>query len=354
MKRRTFALLTAVITFTVGVAIARLTLPNLFKQPAPPIAREVQLSNYRLSGPYQFEGLSIFLVHDANEPNSRLYTPLQEAMQREIVVVHETNHVNELAIENVSAKEEVFVQAGDIVKGGNQDRVLSVDLILPAKSGRLPIPAFCVENSRWYQRGAEGADHFTITEMAAGFSLQRAIKEVATQTGVWDEVKNSQDKMSAGIASNVRSTVSPSSLPLALESGVVQEATAPYVNNLLPIVERFNDVVGFAFAINDNLKGADVYSSNQMFKRLWPRLLSAAAIEAISEGWMKRTVEGLPVENVGAFLVNNETGPETVSEVTMRTHSAKRETEKGLFFETRDMDHGGVWVHRSYLTKMVQ
>ena len=39
-------------------------------------------------------------------------------MERNIVIVHETSDVNELSIENVSASEEVFVHAGDIVKGG--------------------------------------------------------------------------------------------------------------------------------------------------------------------------------------------------------------------------------------------
>ena len=350
MNKRTFAIVTAVLTFTAGVAIARLSLPNLFSNPAPPpINKEIQLSNYRLSGPYQFEGLSIFLVHGP-DANGHLYTPLQEAMDRKIVTVHETGDVNELAIENVSATEEVFVQAGDIVKGGKQDRVLSVDVILPANSGRIPISAFCVESSRWSQRGSEFADHFSISEMVANYSLKSAIKDMGTQVGVWDEVTVSQDKLVAGVASNVRSELSPTSLPLALENEAVQTSAEPYVKNLLPIVERWNDVIGFALAINNELKGSDVYASNAMFRRLWPRLLKAAAVEAIAEE-TKASSDSLAIENVGAFLVETETGAEAVSEVTPRTHSAKRETEKGLFFETRDMHHGGAWIHRSYLTK---
>lgn len=358
MNRRTFAIVTAVITFTAGVAIARFSLPKLFKQPTlPPVIRSLPLSNYRLSGPYRFENLSIFLVHAPDEPNSRLYTPLQNAMERKIVVVHETGNVNELAIENVSATEDVFVQAGDIVKGGKQDRVLAVDLILPPKSGQLPISVFCVESARWTQRGNEQADHFTLTEMSAGFSLKRAIKEAADQVSVWKEVDTSQVKMQrgasevAGVAAEVRSSVSPTSLPLALESQAVQESIARYVDNLSSIVERSNDVLGFVFAVNNEVQGADVYSSNAMFKRLWPRLLRGAAVDAISEASLKANAQDLPLETVGAFLVDSETGEETVREVTTRTHSAKRETEKGLCFETRDMDHRAAWVHRSYLTK---
>lgn len=349
MNKRTFAIVTAVLTFTVGVAIARLSLPKLFSNPAPsPINKEIQLSNYRITGPYTHEGLSIFLVHGP-DANNHLYTPLQEAMERKIVVVHETGDVNELAIENVSDTEEVYVQAGDIVKGGKQDRVLSVDVILPANSGRLPISAFCVESSRWSQRGSEYGDHFSISEMVANYSLKSAIKDVGTQVGVWDEVKTSQDKMVAGVASNVRSEVSPTSLPLALENEAVQTSAEHYMNNLLPIVERSHYVIGFAVAINNELKGGDVYASSAMFRRLWPRLLKAAAVEAIAEG--TKTSDSPAIENVGAFLVDAEKSAETVSEVTPRTHSAKRETEKGVFFETRDMHHGGAWIHRSYLTR---
>jgi hypothetical protein len=292
---------------------------------------------------------------------------LEDAMDRNIAIVHETSDVNELAIENLSATEDVFVQAGDIVKGGRQDRVLTVDLVLPAKSGVVPISAFCVEHGRWQQRGGESADHFTLTEMSANYSLLQVVKDIATQTGVWDEVKNSQDRMVAGVAaeSPVRSEVSPTSLPLALESEAVQDSAAPYIGKLSPVVYSWNDVIGFAFAINDEIKGADVYSSNVMFKRFWPRLLKAAAVEAIATPSIKRAPNALPIENVGAFLVNSETGTETITtvggnldglaaltRVSTRTLSVRRETADSLFFESRDTAYDDAWIHRSYLRRI--
>ncbi len=64
--------------------------------------------------------------------------PCLVAMARKVVIVHETQEVNELAVENVSRTEEVFIQAGDIVKGGQQDRVLAVDLDRPRALGAHP------------------------------------------------------------------------------------------------------------------------------------------------------------------------------------------------------------------------
>jgi hypothetical protein len=53
------------------------------------------------------------------------------------VRVEETGSVNELKIENLG-DEDVYIQSGDIVKGGRQDRALTVSFILPKKSGAVP------------------------------------------------------------------------------------------------------------------------------------------------------------------------------------------------------------------------
>jgi hypothetical protein len=369
MNRRTFALLTAVLTFSVGIVLARLSLPNPFKTPPPvitlEIVKQVQLSNYRLSGPYEFDNLKIFLIHAPDTDMSVIYTALQDAMARKIVLVHETENVNELAIENISPFEEVFVQAGDVVKGGKQDRVLAVDLILPAKSGVIPISAFCVEQSRWQGREGESAGHFTLTEMAATSSLRQVIVDVATKVGVWNEVESSQDKLTLALPKNIRSAESPTSLPLALENDTVR-AIASYTNNLYPVPDRSNDAIGFAFAINDEIKGADVYSSNMMFKHSWYRLLEAAAVEAVATPRPEETRDCLSIETVGEFLTAAELGAETqtfvgdhwseipaITKVSTRTLSIRRETENSLFFETRDDAYGGAWVHRSYLKRIL-
>lgn len=352
MTKKTFAFLIALLTFIVGVALARLSLPNLQTPPPLPETKELQLSNYRLSGPYQHENLTIFLIHGPDQPDSRIFMPLEEAMERKLVIVHETSDVNELAIENVSASEEVFVQAGDIVKGGQQDRVLAVDLILPAKSGRMPIAAFCVENGRWARRGFEGIDQFSLSEnMVATKNLKLATKRDASQGRVWDEVKVAQDKLSAGVAGEVRSELSESSLQLAQANPKVQVSASAYTDKLASIIDSSNDVIGFAFAINNELNSAEVYSSKALFNRFWPRLLKTAAIEAIAERITSSRNELISMASVGEFLVASEKGAETLNEVTTRTHMLKREAEKGLFFETRDMDHSGAWIHRSYLTK---
>ena len=98
-------------------------------------------SDFKLSGPYTHDNLSIFLVHSRSTRAGAQYVTLKDAMEMKKVVVYETGNVNSLAIENVSSNA-VFIQGGDIVKGGQQDRVIPNDFVLPPKSGRLPVAAF--------------------------------------------------------------------------------------------------------------------------------------------------------------------------------------------------------------------
>jgi len=355
MKKKTIAVLVALLTFAAGVAIARFTLPR-FRNPSPPAPPKqgIQLSNYRLSGPYQYENLTIFLVHGPDQPFSGPYTPLQQAMERKVVVVHETREVNELAIENISPSEEVFVQAGDIVKGGQQDRVLAVDLILPLKSGAMPINAFCVEHGRWTQRGAEGMNQFSMSDdMTPSKDLKLAAKAEVSQQQVWREVETTQGRLNGSLNTDVRNSASRTSLQLALENDKVQESTAKYIDKLTSVIDVQSDVIGFVFAINSELNSADVYPSNAMFKQFWPRLLKAAAVEAVAQrpAAARPANEALSINAAGDFLIAAEKGTESLNEVTPRTHMLKRESEKGIFFETRDMSHGGAWIHRSYLTR---
>ncbi len=133
------------------LALAASSLASLTYYPA--LADE-----YRVSGPVVHENLAIYLVHGKSAPGPVPFT-LEEALAKGAVKVHETGNVNELQIENLG-NGEVFVQSGDIVKGGQQDRVLTVSLLLPQKSGRIPIASFCVEQGRWSARGKEDVKTF--------------------------------------------------------------------------------------------------------------------------------------------------------------------------------------------------
>src|ERR1051326_673414 len=71
-----------------------------------------------ISGPFTHRNLQIFLVHGETRLEGRNYATLSEGLARGIVVVKETGNVSELTIENRSKDVIVFLNSGDIVKGG--------------------------------------------------------------------------------------------------------------------------------------------------------------------------------------------------------------------------------------------
>jgi hypothetical protein len=308
-------------------------------------------SEYQISGPYTHKNLTVYLIHGSNKISGRNFLTLQEALDQKKVIVFETKSVNELAIQNLS-REDVYVQAGDIVKGGQQDRMLAVDLIVPAKSRKIPIAAFCVESGRWTKRGNEQVANFSSSSaVASSKDLKLAAKVSRSQGDVWKNVTVSQDKLSANVGARVNSAASESSLQLAVENTKVQETAGGYTKELEKIVKSHPNVIGYVFAINGKVNSADVYASNTLFLKLWPKLLKASSIEAIAELQPDLKFESLTEESAKAFLAQSEDGASSEKDVTRRVRLVTRESKESVFFETRDSAGGDAWIHRNYIKK---
>jgi hypothetical protein len=309
------------------------------------------LTDYRISGPYTHKNLTVFLVHGKDLLPGKNFLTLQEALAQKKVRVYETKEVNELAIQNFS-NQDVYVQAGDIVRGGEQDRMISIDFIVPPRSGRMPIAAFCVESGRWSKRGEEQAGYFSSSENAASTkALKLAAKRANSQQAVWDNVSVAQDKLSKNVAGVVAVSASPTSLELSVENAKVKETTAAYINALDGILRNKTDVIGFAFAINGKVNSADVYASHALFAKLWPKLLKATATEALAELDQHANADPVAPETIDAFLNASEQPKPKSKEVTQRVRVVTREDDNNIFFETQDRREKDAWVHRNYIRK---
>jgi hypothetical protein len=318
---------------------------------SPQNVTDLPASKYRLSGPYTHKNLTIFLVHGEDLVKGHNFLTLQEALAQKKVVVYETKDVNELAIRNFSTQD-VYVQAGDIVRGGDQDRMISTDFIVPAKSGRMPISAFCVEAGRWNKRGNEESSNFTSSDNSVSTKeLKLAAKRTNSQQAVWDNVSVAQAKLSANVGARVQSVVSSSSLELSIENEKVKENTAEYISALSSILQNKSDVIGYAFAINGHVNSADVYASKGLFAKLWPKLLKATAVEAIAELTKDEQFQPVANETITSFLAESEKGAEDEKEVTRRVKVLTRENDKNILFETRDRMRKDAWIHRNYIRK---
>jgi hypothetical protein len=230
--------------------------------------------------------------------------------------------------------------------------MISVDFIVPARSKRMPIAAFCVESGRWNRRGNESSNSFSASEnTVASKDLKLAAKSANSQQAVWENVKVVQDKLSLNVGLVVNSPVSASSLELAVENTKVKESIDDYIKALSSIMQNKPDVIGYVFAINGKVNSADIYASRALFAKLWPKLLKANATEAISE--LQEGSPAAPVtdESIHGFLADAEKGEESEKAVTSRVRLVTREDAKNVFFETRDRAQNGAWIHRNYIKK---
>ena len=306
---------------------------------------------YRLSGPYTHNNLTVFLVHGEDLLKGHSFLTLQEALAQKKVVVYETKEVNELAIENLS-NEDIYVQSGDIVRGGDQDRMISTDFIVPPRSGKMPIAAFCVESGRWSKRGNEVNSSFGSSEnSAATKELKLAAKSSGSQQAVWENVAVAQDKLSKNVGATVNSSISRSSLELTVENAKVKETTGAYIEDLEGILKGKSDVIGYAFAINGQVNSADVYASRELFAKLWPKLLKASAVEAIAKLDGGSSPQAVGSEEISSFLRESEKPAPAEKSVTDRVKLVTREDARAIFFETRDTQKKDAWVHRNYIRK---
>jgi hypothetical protein len=325
----------------------------------------------KVSGPHVHENLAIYFIHGTSADGPVPLT-LAEALARGRVQVIETGRVNELQIEN-TGDEEVFVQVGDIVKGGKQDRVLTVSLVLPPKSGMIPIASFCVEQGRWSARGAEDHARFTsatdslpsrkaLAIMAAppsaepqgmrpaGGPVQRGGDTASKQQRMWESVARMQTDLSAGLNARVASPQSATSLQLSLENTDLKEAQAAYVAALEGQGQQDADVLGYIVAINGKAVSANVYPSNALFRKMWSKQLAAAVTEAIGERAGAANAPQPPAPAAAQeFLTDAEKGAAHERETALRMRQETRDSDEALYNETRSA--AGRWLYKSYLRK---
>lgn len=305
----------------------------------------------KISAPYSHKNLSIYLIHGKDAHKGKNILTLQEAMEQRVFAVYETSDVNELEVENLSKEFDVFIQSGDIVKGGKQDRVLAVSIIIPARSGRIQIAAFCVESGRWQKRGSEEAGKFSSSnERIVSNGLKLAANSAQSQSEVWKEVEKSQDKLTANVGATVNAAESKTSLQLSLENKKVKATTDEYIRKLAGIVEGKSDVIGYAFVINGEIYSADIYASNDLFKKLWTKLLRATAVEAVAELVPKAKFDEVSANEIKDFLNAADRAAATEKSVTSRMKILTRDEKSVVLFEARDND-AKVSVHKSYVKK---
>ncbi|MCP4220679.1 MAG: hypothetical protein GY765_38985 [bacterium] len=323
----------------------------------PATAKPTTFKNYEFTGPFSYKNLSIFLVHGKDSIKADKILTLEEAMAKKKIVVHETSDVNQLVVENKSKDSSVFIQSGDIVKGGKQDRVMQYDVVVPPGSKQMKVASYCVESGRWERRGKESTGNFSSSNNSlVSKRAKLKAKHKGSQSAMWNEVSNAQSKLRSNLYTVVKSKQSESSLQLTLENKKLKKETERYVKHLEKIIAKRNDTVGFAFAINNELNSADMYSSKVLFKKLWSKALFACATEAISEIDKNKKNGAKPpaITDVVKWLTEAEKGRKKAKAINDKVEMTVNETDENVAFETMEKDAKTGRkrsIHKNYIKK---
>ena len=327
--------------------------------------------DYRLTGPHTHSNLAIYLIHREGGSSGPVPLTLGEAMEQGVVRILETGDVEELVVRNTGGRK-VFIQAGDIVKGGKQDRVLTVSMLVPPNSGDIPVGAFCVEQDRWEGRGSEKEREFSastarLPSKAGRVALHYRAREAVGPDGrqrsrtserpssrdglqgrIWSSVAATQSALAGALRRPVADERSRSSLQLSLENTALASALESYEAALGRLAQDHPDAVGYVFAIGSRLEGGDEFASAGLFRKLWLRQLRAAATEAlVSEGETGKHEPTLA--EAAAFIDAGRSGQASSRAMPGRVVIETRASDRTLFTEMSRAQ--GPWVHRSFIAR---
>ena len=230
---------------------------------------------YRVSGPYDHENLSVYLIH-ADQQDERPYITLQEGLEKGLVKVSEKEGIQVLQVDNQSDLH-LFLQEGDRLQGGKQDRTIYASHVVPPRSGPQELPAFCIERSRW--SGGEEFKHVANTALAPQ-QVRLAAKYQNDQHAVWANVAKERQAISANIRNLDYKTTS---LNEALESAPMKELCDGFALALQDVVKQYPDAVGVAIVINGQVEEVNIYPNHGLLGKQYPRLMQSYAMQALSQ-----------------------------------------------------------------------
>jgi len=271
---------------------------------APPAEKkaptfDVKDLKFNVSGPHVHDNMTVFLLH-AKDQDAREFLTLDKGLDQKLVTVSEKaqEQVGELLIENKSDKH-LFLQEGDRIQGGKQDRIIVTSLVIPPKSGPMPLPTFCCEQGRW-TLGSSGKGFMNASNtILAPQGVRAAAKYTPGMGGqgrVWDEVARSKGEASAKLsAPNTNTTLNET-----LDSKQVKKLCDDCARALGDLPAKHADAIGVAIAVNGKVEEINVYPNAAVLRAIYPRLVQSYALQA---ALVKDQLKGKPAPAVAAEAV---------------------------------------------------
>ncbi|MBX3261936.1 MAG: hypothetical protein KF782_19785 [Labilithrix sp.] len=249
-------------------------------EPGGPARAALAVDDRTFGAPTVLGNLAIYPVTSRSQVDVGPLVALEDALARGDAEVREKTGggaVNQLVIDNKGATP-IFVLAGTVVKGGNQDRQIGQDFIIESKK-TTPVDAFCVEHGRWngQRDGQTTAGKFDSSGVVATSKVRAAGQYKKSQSEVWSNVS------STNAAHHKHS--SSDTLMATLDDTAVAKARVAVVAQIdraLATVTPESDLVGVAYAIDGEVRGARWFSHHDVFELVRKKVVGSIALDAIT------------------------------------------------------------------------
>jgi hypothetical protein len=217
---------------------------------------------------YSYRGLTVFPLETSRVLDGTDYDSLDEALDDGTLLLSErgAGSVPVVVARNVGRRP-VLLLAGEILVGGKQNRILRDDALLPAHSGRVELPVYCVEHGRWTGRVED--EGFRESSQVAALGVRAAAQSGASQEEVWGGVGYYQRQLGVDSESG--------DLQAVQDSPEARRALDDYRRAFR---ERWRpEAVGMVVARNGRIVGADIFCNARVFREHRDRLLDSYALD---------------------------------------------------------------------------
>ncbi len=235
--------------------------------------RAEEAGGLRFGEPIQYHNLTLVPV-STNKPGPYpKYTLLEAGLKTKTLAVRELDgasteaRVSEVQVRN-RGKYAAFLLGGEMILGGKQDRIIEADSVVPNDGKWHSVKVFCVEHGRW----AGGDMRFKGGQALAHVGLRKAAMS-GDQSAVWAEVAR---KNEAHGTENETGTYRRT-----IQNSLMRERITKHRLHLLRRLPKDPQLAGFVFAINGEIRAADLFGNPSLFGDLKNKLVSAYVLEAL-------------------------------------------------------------------------
>ena len=204
------------------------------------------------------------------------YLLLDEALSEgviEVVEVDKEGSVPELKVINKSFKM-ILILDGEELVGAKQNRVVNTTIMIKENSSTV-IPVSCVEHGRWsYSSASFRSENRMMSSNLRSRKAQQVNYSVRSfgefrsdQGAIWDEIAQKAERMHVDSPTGAMASIYEKQMPS------IQEYTKQF--------SLIDGQVGAVFMINGEVTGMDAFGRHETFAKVFNKLLSSYAIDAI-------------------------------------------------------------------------